>query len=90
MHHPHWWCLSRVEIFLPSAVKMQSLWLDEMGNDEHIHDAIHFLDSSDDERECRIGGSVPGRAANIKRRREHAAKKLYDDYFSASPVYTIT
>ena len=69
---------------------MQSLWLEEMGNDEHIGDAIHFLDSSVDENECRIRESVPERAANIEKGREQAAKTLYDDYFSADPVYTST
>ena len=79
-----------MEILLPSTVKRQSLCLYEMGNDEHIGDAVYFLDSSDDESECKIVGPVPGRAANIERGREQAAKRLYDEYFSANPVYTST
>lgn len=58
---------------------------------ELVHQVLSYAQAlAMDEAEStpRFGGSLPGKRPNIDRKAEEGAQRLYDDYFSESPVYT--
>ena len=51
--------------------------------DELMSSAVHEFGS----KKRKGGGSVVGKAGNIDRDRQEGARKLFNDYFSVTPVY---
>ena len=68
---------------------MQNPLLEEICSEDVVKSVMDILESDDEDEDHQPeGGSRPGCAANIDRDRLAGAVRLYDDYFSPTPVYS--